>query len=82
MTARDRLDVFGNDLGALGVSEPLDGGPLCLDPEPGALLLPCGDTIVGNGAFHTKGIPPFALWMNPLSEQCHYCFHDENTRVV
>jgi len=58
-----------NDGEVLGFGEPLDGGALRLDPEARALLLPCGDTIVGNSAFHTKGIPPFALCMNPLSEQ-------------
>ena len=39
-------------------------GSLRLDPEARALLLPCGDTVVGNSAFHTKGIPPFAVCMN------------------
>ena len=53
----------------LGFGEPLDGGALRLDPEPRALLLPCGDTIVGNSAIHTEGIPPFAPWMNAQSEQ-------------
>jgi hypothetical protein len=69
------LDELGNDPEILCFDEAFDGGPLRLNAQARALLLPCGDTIVGNSAFHTKGIPPFALWMNPLSEQCHCCFH-------
>jgi hypothetical protein len=69
------LDELRDDGEVLGCGEALDGGPLRLDPEPRALLLPCGDTIVGNTAIHTNCIPPFALWMNPLSEQCHCSFH-------
>jgi hypothetical protein len=73
--ARLGLDVLGDDLEVLGFGEAGDRRALCLDPEARALLLPCGDTIVGNSAIRTKGIPPFALWMNPLSEQCHCSFH-------
>src|SRR4051812_15919578 len=53
----------------LGFGKPLDGSSLRLDSKARALLLPYGDAV------HTKGIPPFALWMNPLSEQCHCSFH-------
>ena len=60
------LDGLRDDGEALGLNEPFDGGALGLDPEPTALLLPCGDTIVGNGAIHTKGIPPFALCMKSI----------------
>ena len=55
------LDVLGDDGDALGFGEPRDRRALRFDPEPGALLLPSRDTIVGNSAIHTKGIPPFAL---------------------
>ena len=57
------LDELGDEGEVLGFGEPLDGYSLGLDPKTRALLLPCGDTIVGNSAIHTKGIPPFALCM-------------------
>src|SRR5436190_21681247 len=63
------LDVLGNDLEFLGLGETLHSRPLRLDAKSRALLLPCGDTIVGNSTVHTKGIPPFALCMNTQSEQ-------------
>jgi hypothetical protein len=63
------LDELGDDRDAFGLGEAGDGRALRLDPEPRALLLLCGDTVVGNSAIHTKGIPPFALCMEPLSEQ-------------
>ena len=62
------LDELGDDGEVLGFGEPLDGGALRLDPETRALLLPCRDTIVGNSAIHTKGIPPFALCMDMRSK--------------
>jgi hypothetical protein len=42
---------------------------LGLNSKARALLLLCGDTIVGNSRFHTNGIPPFAVLMNAQSEQ-------------
>jgi Ca2+-binding RTX toxin-like protein len=63
------LDELGDNGDLLGLGEPGDRRALGFDPEPGALLLLCGDTVVGNGAIHTKGIPPFALCMDALSEQ-------------
>jgi len=56
------FDVFGNDPEVLGFGEPGNCCTLGLDPEPGAVLLPCGDTIVGDSAFHTNRIPPYAVW--------------------
>src|SRR3954452_15998760 len=64
-----RFDELGDDREALGFGEPGDRRALRLDTEPRALLLPSSDTIIGNGFFHTKGIPPFALCMNAQSEQ-------------
>jgi hypothetical protein len=58
-----RFDEVRNDLKVLGLGEALNRGALCLDARARALLLPGGDTIVSNGAFHTNCIPPFALWM-------------------
>jgi hypothetical protein len=69
------FDEFGDDDESLGFGEALDRGLLRLDAQTRALLFPCRDTKVGNSALHTKGIPPFALCMNPLSEQCHCSFH-------
>jgi len=62
MPAWTRRELFG-------FGEPGDRRALRFDPEARALLLLCGDTIVGNSGFHTNCIPPFALCMNPLSEQ-------------
>src|SRR6266853_2251435 len=56
------FDVFRNDPEVLGFGEPGDCCALGLDPEPGAVLLPCGDTIVGDSAFHTNCIPPYGVW--------------------
>jgi hypothetical protein len=64
-----RLHVLGDDGELFSFGEPPDRGPLRLNPEARALLLPCGDTIIGNSAIHTKCIPPFALCMNAQSEQ-------------
>jgi hypothetical protein len=63
------LNVLGDDGELLGLGKPGDRRVLRLDPKPRALLLPSKDTVVGNSAFHTKGIPPFALCMDALSEQ-------------
>jgi hypothetical protein len=68
------FDVFGDDRDVFRFGEPGDRGALGLDAEAGPVLLPSRDTVIGNSAFRTKGIPPFALCMNPLSEQCHCCF--------
>ena len=76
------LDVLGDDRDVLGFGEAGDRRALRLDPEPRALLLPSRDTKVGNSAVHTKCIPPFALCMNPLSEQCHCCFHVAQQREL
>jgi hypothetical protein len=67
--ARFDFNVLSDDGDLLGFGETGDGRALRLDPEPRALLLPCGDTVVGNSAIHTKSIPPFALCMEPLSKQ-------------
>jgi hypothetical protein len=64
-----RFDVFGDDRQALGVREALHRRALRLDAEAGALLLPCGDTVVGNSRFHTNCTPPFAVWMKLEGEQ-------------
>jgi len=64
-----RLDELGDDSEPFDFGEPGDRRALRLDPETRALLLPCRDTIVANCSVHTKGIPPFALCMEPLSEQ-------------
>ena len=63
------LDVFGDDLDSLGFGEPRDCGFLGFDAKTRALLLLCGDTIVGNSALHTNCIPPFAVCMKLNSEQ-------------
>jgi hypothetical protein len=42
------FDVFGNDPEVLGFGEPGDCCALGLDPEPGAVLLPCGDPLNGS----------------------------------
>jgi hypothetical protein len=63
------LNELGDDVDLLGFGEAGNRGALGLDSETRAMLLPGRDTIVGNSAFHTKGIPPFALWMNAQSEQ-------------
>jgi hypothetical protein len=36
---------------------------LGLDAKAGAMLLLCGDTVIGNSSSHTNCIPPFALCM-------------------
>jgi hypothetical protein len=68
-----RLNELGDDRHLLGLGNPADRRALRFDAEAGAVLLLCGDTIVGNSGFHTKGIPPFALCMNAQSEQSN-CF--------
>jgi len=67
--ARPGLNELGDDGDVLGFGEALNRRALRLNPETRALLLPSRDTIVGNSAVHTKGIPPFALCMKPVSEQ-------------
>jgi hypothetical protein len=37
---------------------------LRLNSQAGAVLLLCGDTVIGNSAFHTNCIPPFAVCMS------------------
>jgi hypothetical protein len=68
------LDKLGDDGEAFSFRKPGNGCALRFDSETRALLLLCGDTVVGNSGFHTNCIPPFALCMNPLSEQCCCCF--------
>jgi hypothetical protein len=46
-----------------GVRKARDGCTLRFAAETRAMLLPSGDTIVGNSGFHTNCIPPFALCM-------------------
>jgi hypothetical protein len=58
-----RFHILADDYEVLGFSEPRDRGALRFDAEPGAVLLPCGDTVVGDSAFHTYCIPPFAVCM-------------------
>ena len=58
------LDELGDDRETFRLGEALDGRALRFNPEARALLLFCGDTVVGNSGFHTNCIPPFALWMN------------------
>src|SRR4051794_37828461 len=57
------LDELSDDLDLLGLCEPHDGCTLRFYSEAGAVLLLCGDTIVGNRPFHTNCIPPFAVCM-------------------
>ena len=71
--ARFYVDVFGNDLHALGFGKSLDGRPLGLDSKTGALLVLCGDPKVYNSCFHTNYIPPFTVCMKSQVEQCN-CF--------
>jgi hypothetical protein len=68
------LDELRDYRETFSLGEPGDCRTLRLDPEARALLLLRRDTVVGNGAIHTNCIPPFALCMNPLSEQCCCCF--------
>jgi|GEM_PF-5634518 len=63
------FNVLSDDAELFGFSETANIRALRLDPKSRALLLPSRDTVVGNSAFHTKGIPPFALCMNATSEQ-------------
>ena len=69
------FDVFGNDGEVFGFGEARDRRALGLDAEAGSVLLPCGDTIVGNSAFHTNRIPPFAVCMKSISraKSCKSC---------
>ena len=63
------LDVFRDDLDSLGFGEARDCGSLGFDAETRALLLLCGDTIIGNNPLHTNCIPPFAVCMKLKFEQ-------------
>jgi hypothetical protein len=65
------LNVFAQERHALGLGKPDDGGALSFDAEPRLPLLPGRNPEVGNRAFHTNRIPPFAVCMNAQSEQCH-----------
>src|SRR5215208_3629092 len=65
--ARFGFNVLADQCETFSFGEALNRGALRLDPEPGALLLPSRDTVVGNSAAHTKCIPPFALSMNAQS---------------
>jgi len=49
-----RFDILGDELDALGFCEPGDSCALCFDAKSGAVLLLCGDTILGNSASHTN----------------------------
>jgi hypothetical protein len=66
------LDVFGDDLQCCRLGEARDGGALGFNAEARALLLLCGDTIVGHSPFHPNGIPPFAVCMS-LQVKQQYC---------
>jgi hypothetical protein len=57
------LDKLPDDRDPLGFAEACHGCPLRLDPEPGAVLLLCGDSQVGDGFPHTNCIPPFTVCM-------------------
>src|SRR5262245_52782694 len=72
--ARFRFHVFSQEPDLLGFGKSRDRGALRFDAQARAVLLLCGDTIVGNSAFHTNCIPPFALCMNSISEQSNCCF--------
>jgi hypothetical protein len=52
------LDELGDDRDPLDFGEPLDRRALRLDPEPGALLLPCGDTVAAPGTARSSGRTP------------------------
>jgi hypothetical protein len=47
------FDELGDDGQSLCFGESLDSFSLGFNPQARALLLPCGDTIIGNSALHT-----------------------------
>jgi hypothetical protein len=73
--ARFGLDIFADDGEALGLGKARNGGELGFNPESRAVLLLCRDTVVGNSAFHTNGIPPFAVvWSDNQSNAAAFRF--------
>ena len=66
--ARFYVDIFGQDLHALGFSNPRGGSSWGVNSEARALLLICGDSEVYDSCFHINYIPPFTVCMKSKVE--------------